>query len=79
MMAVYDSSLLGDEDEPNRREGFTRILDILIPPIIEMCEKMADLKGTKDPRKDAWDRHIFLINCLEYLEVKMVSLSSLVY
>ncbi|KZS99108.1 oligomeric complex COG6 [Sistotremastrum niveocremeum HHB9708] len=68
MMAVYDSSLLGDEDEPNRREGFTRILDILIPPIIEMCEKMADLKGTKDPRKDAWDRHIFLINCLEYLE-----------
>ena len=65
-MAVCDSSVLADEDPEKQRRGFKRILDAAVDPALEMCRRMADM-NTKDTAR--WDRAIFLINCLDYLQV----------
>ncbi|KAG8901207.1 Golgi transport complex subunit 6 [Tulasnella sp. 403] len=64
IMGVYDSSLLGDEDPGERESAFEQILDAAVDPAMEMCKRMADL------RKDlsSWDKAIFLINCVTYMQ-----------
>lgn len=47
---------------------FSRIMDAAIDPLLEMCRRMADLRGEKG---GGWERAIFLANCVGYLEVSM--------
>lgn len=65
-MTVYQSSLLGEEDEDERIAGFQKILDIMIDPAIEMCTSTSDEKQRVRPR---WDRPVYVLNCLSYLQV----------
>ncbi|KAL0946384.1 hypothetical protein HGRIS_012614 [Hohenbuehelia grisea] len=65
IMSVYTSSLLGDEPEEERVAGFGRILDITIDPAIDMC-----MNASKDKQhlRQNWDRAVFVLNCLAYLQ-----------
>lgn len=62
IIAVYDTSLV---DASERENDFAKILDAAVDPAVEMCERMADLRKNA---VGAWDRDVFLVNCLEYLE-----------
>lgn len=66
IMAVYDSSLLGDENPTERDAGFKRIADIMVDPAAEMCSAAGEEKQRLRPR---WDKMIFMLNCLTYLQV----------
>ena len=70
IMSVYESSVLGDENPEEQRRGFKQILDAAVDPALEMCRRMADMNN-----KDAtgWNRSVFLINCLDYLQVNHFS------
>jgi len=64
IIAVYDTSLV-DESDRASNDDFDKLLEKAVVPSVEMCERMADLrKGVT-----AWDKDIFLINCLGYLQV----------
>ena len=67
-MQVYDSSLLGEgsSDHSEASLGFRRILDIMVDPAVTMCAAAAEEKARLRPR---WDRSVFVLNCLGYLEV----------
>ncbi|KIK92098.1 hypothetical protein PAXRUDRAFT_830282 [Paxillus rubicundulus Ve08.2h10] len=64
---VYASSLLGDgTSEPSEANlGFHRILDVMVDPAVTMCAAAADEKARSRPW---WDRAVFVVNCLDYLE-----------
>lgn len=66
-MSVYDSSLIGRESPSEQEEGFKDILDVTVDPALEMCRRMTELEGKKDV--SVWERSIFLINCIVYLQV----------
>ncbi|KAF8583843.1 oligomeric complex COG6 [Ramaria rubella] len=68
IMSVYDSSVLGDEDAEEQRRGFKQILDAAVAPSLEMCRRMADM-NSKDTT--GWERSVFLINCIDYLQSTM--------
>ena len=60
---MYETSLVDHSDRPTDND-FSRLLEKAVDPAVEMCERVADLrKGST-----SWDRDIFLINCLGYLE-----------
>lgn len=65
IIAVYDSSLVDESDRVND-EDFAKLLEKAVDPAVEMCERMADMR--KGNGGD-WERDIFLINCLGYLQV----------
>ena len=65
IIAVYDTSLVDESDRAND-EDFARLLEKAVDPAVEMCERMADMR--KGNGGD-WERDIFLINCLGYLQV----------
>ncbi len=67
IMAVFQSSILGDEAESELISGFERVLDIAIDPAIEMCINAAEEKARAVQR---WDMPVFVLNCLSYLLVK---------
>ncbi|CAK5280086.1 unnamed protein product [Mycena citricolor] len=64
IMNVYESSLLGDEDEAERAAGFRRILDVTVDPAIEFSTTVGEEKKRMRPR---WDRDVYVLNCLTYL------------
>lgn len=64
VMTVYQSSLAGDEDEQDERL-ITDILDALLDPAVDMCLKASEDKRALRPQ---WDREVFVLNCLTYLE-----------
>ncbi|KAJ8080656.1 Golgi transport complex subunit 6 [Marasmius tenuissimus] len=64
IMAVYQSSLLGDEDPEELVAGFKEVLDTMVDPAIETCVNAAERKKQVKPR---WDMQVFLLNCLSYL------------
>ena len=66
VMLVYQSSLLGDEDEDDVSAGFNQVLDIMVDPVITVCVANAD---TKKKARPTWDGAVFLLNCLCYLLV----------
>ena len=66
IMSVYQSSLAGEDSEEDQKEGFRRVLDIMIDPAVEMCVSAADRKDKQIAR---WDKPIFVLNCLTYLQV----------
>jgi len=71
-MAVYESSLLGDEKPVERDAGFKRILDVMVDPAVEMCAAASEEKQRLRPQ---WDKHIFVLNCLTYLQSALESFS----
>lgn len=77
-MQVYDSSLLGEgSSNPSEAStGFQRILDVMVDPAITMCAAAAEEKARLRPK---WDRAVFVLNCLGYLEVRALDRVSCVY
>ena len=67
IISVYDRSLVDASDRVND-EDFAKMLEKAVDPAVEMCEKMADMR--KGSGGD-WERDIFLINCLGYLQVSL--------
>ncbi|KAG9308405.1 oligomeric complex COG6 [Chiua virens] len=67
IMQVYDSSLLseGYSDPSEASTGFRRILDVMVDPAVTMCAAAAEEKAKSRPK---WDRAVFVLNCLGYLE-----------
>jgi hypothetical protein len=72
MMLVYQSSLLGDENEEQEAAGFKPILDASLNPLTEMSQKMAELLISKDSGRDMWAHDIFICNCLAYIMVSRI-------
>jgi hypothetical protein len=68
-MVVYESSLIGDENPAERDAGFKRILDVMVDPAVGMCSAASEEKLRL---KAQWDKHIFVLNCLTYLQVSVV-------
>jgi hypothetical protein len=66
IMTVYQSSLAEDDSKEDQTSGFRRVLDIMVDPAVEMCVTAADRKDNKVAR---WDKPIFVLNCLTYLQV----------
>lgn len=64
IMAVYDSSLLGDEDPTEREAAFAQILEAAVDPAMEMCKRMSDLREGMP----TWDKAVFLVNCTTYMQ-----------
>ncbi|KAI6030195.1 oligomeric complex COG6 [Pisolithus marmoratus] len=60
IMQVYDLSLLD--------EGFSRILDIMVDPVIAMCTAASEEKARLRPQ---WDSVVFVLNCLCYLKISI--------
>lgn len=69
-MTVYQSSLLGDEDEDEINAGFNQVLDIMVDPVVVMCLANGEEKKRVRPR---WDEAVFVLNCLCYLQVRNFS------
>ena len=65
IMAVYESSLVGDEKPDERDAGVKRILDVMVNPAVEMCSAASEEKQRLRPR---WDKHVFVLNCLTHLQ-----------
>ncbi|KAF8176766.1 oligomeric complex COG6-domain-containing protein [Pholiota molesta] len=65
VMQVYQSSLLGTEDEDEINAGFNQVLDIMIDPVVQMCITNSEEKMKARPR---WDGQVFILNCLCYLQ-----------
>ena len=65
IMAVYESSLVGDEKSDERDAGGRRILDVMVDPAVEMCSAASEEKQRLRPR---WDKHVFVLNCLTHLQ-----------
>lgn len=64
-MSVYESTLVDGDVE--RETDFARILDAAVDPPLEMCRRMADLRGGQGGE---WEKAIFLANCVSYIEVR---------
>jgi len=75
LMMVYETSLLGDEDELQKVDDFRRILSVSVEPSLEACQKMVDLNSSKDASKDEWANHVFLLNCFAYIQENLLPFS----
>jgi len=66
IMGVYQSSLLGGEEESEKIEGFGKVLDVTIDPLVTMC-----VEGAKEKKKlrPKWDAEVFILNALEWILV----------
>ena len=69
VMAVYQSSLLGDEDERERTTGFQKVLDVIVDPLVESCIAKAE---EKKRARAKWDRAVYVLNCLCFIQVRFV-------
>ena len=76
---MYEGSL-GDEASLRRgdvsastddtaAEGCRAILDRMVDPAIEMCVVAAEEKHKARP---SWDREVFVINAMTYLQVRCI-------
>jgi conserved oligomeric Golgi complex subunit 6 len=65
-MTVYESSLSGEETLEERDSGFRRILDVMVDPAVEICGAAAE---EKKRLRYGWDKEVFVLNCLTYLQV----------
>lgn len=63
IIGVYTSSLVDAQD---RADDFETVLDKSLSPALEMCERMGEMRTS-----DAWDRDVFMINCIGYLQVSL--------
>ncbi|TCD67043.1 Golgi transport complex subunit 6 [Steccherinum ochraceum] len=65
---VYESSVAGDESLEAQISGFRDILDKMLDPAIEMTLTASEEKQRVRP---AWDRAIFVLNTLSYLQAAL--------
>lgn len=65
IMVVFQSSLLGTESEEELTSVFREILDKMMDPAIEMCITAA---GDKQLSRPKWDKSVFVLNTLAYLQ-----------
>ncbi|KAF8638929.1 hypothetical protein AX17_001841 [Amanita inopinata Kibby_2008] len=65
IMSVYQSSLLGDEDETTRVSGFQKVLDIMVDPVVETIVSRGEEKKRVRPK---WDHAVYVLNSLAYLQ-----------
>ena len=65
-MSVYQSSLLDDQNNEEQATGFQRILDLMVDPAVEMCTTVGDERKVS---RQKWDREVFVLNCLTFLQV----------
>ena len=68
-MSVYQSSLLGDEDEQERTTGFQKVLDVIVDPLVESCIAKAE---EKKRARAKWDRAVYVLNSLCFVQVGFV-------
>ena len=66
IMVVYQSSLPEDEDAETQAAGFRDIIDKMVDPAVEMCMISSEGKAHLRP---GWDRSVFILNTLAYLQV----------
>ena len=77
--ALFSGDRTGsDEDEGARRrevaaEGCRSILDKMVDPAVEMCVVASETKQRLVPN---WDREVFIVNVMTYLQVIFLSDSS---
>lgn len=77
--ALFSGDRTGsDEDEDARRrevaaEGCRSILDKMVDPAVEMCVVASETKQRLVPN---WDREVFIVNVMTYLQVIFLSDSS---
>jgi hypothetical protein len=71
IMAVYASSLSDapSPDDPDDQDqiAFEHVLDVMIDPALQMCDAVAEETGRRT--RGGWDREVFGLNCLTYLQV----------
>jgi len=73
-MTVYQSYLFDGEDKSEPQAGFSRVLDIMIDPVVETCIAASERKKFLRPR---WDQAVFVLNCLSYLLVSSLRTNAL--
>lgn len=85
-MSVHESNLIdaAQESSPagDHETDFERILDAAVDPPLEMCKRMSDLRAPapgQSERDVKWDKAVFLINCVGYLEVRLALFSADVF
>ena len=61
--------MLGDEGEDEKDTGFRQVLDIMVTPVSSMCISNSAQKKTVRPE---WDDKVFVLNCLCYLQVRIL-------
>lgn len=66
IMTVYQSSMVDDEDANELQAGFSKVLDIMVDPVVEAC---ANASEKKKHLRSRWDQAVFMLNCLSYLLV----------
>jgi len=74
VMSVYQSSLVGDEDEQERTTGFQKVLDVIVDPLVESCIAKAE---EKKRARAKWDRAVYVLNCLCFVQVRFLSVFGL--
>lgn len=65
IMVVYESSLSDDDTTEEQNAAFKDILDKMVDPAVEMCVTASD---QKQKLRSWWDRPVFVLNTLTYLE-----------
>lgn len=68
--SVSSSSVTSAEHQELAAEGCSAILDRMVDPAVEMCVLAADEKHRLRP---SWDKEVFIINVLSYLQVRLTS------
>lgn len=66
VMAVYQSSLFGDEDAAETAAGFQRVLEITVDPALQTCSRIG---AERKAGRREWDELVYMLNCLYYLLV----------
>ncbi|KAK2459490.1 hypothetical protein APHAL10511_008474 [Amanita phalloides] len=65
IMTVYQSSLLGDEDESTRGSRFRKVMDIMVDPVLE---KIVAISEDKHKLRPKWDQPVYVLNSLTHLQ-----------
>lgn len=77
VVSVYEASLFDDAFSPTNtmasipeNDPFQHVLDVMIDPAVEMCAAAAE---EKHRMRSGWDKNVFVLNCLSYLQVSSLS------
>ncbi|PLW36616.1 hypothetical protein PCASD_11358 [Puccinia coronata f. sp. avenae] len=68
IMSIYEGSR--EESGSSSEHSFERVLDLVVDPMMEVIDKMAQLRASE------WDRSIFWLNCLEFMLTTLGSSTS---
>ena len=68
-LSLGDSNFATDAPLHQNQISFERVLDVMVDPAVQMCEALAEDKN----KKAKWDREVFELNCLTYLQVDILT------